>query len=82
MAKKSKESHLSDRDWDNLLVLAAGYLSLTGGDIRRAMSKALAAHYDLIAGAKAGVITAEVRDGRVTLVVPDSGGLAIRTESR
>ena len=44
------------------------------------MSKALAAHYDLIAAAKQGVISAEVPDGRVTLVVPDNGGLAIKTE--
>ncbi len=80
MSRKSKETHLSDRDWDNLLVLASGYLASTGGDARRAMSKALAAHYDLIAAAKQGVISAEVPDGRVTLVVPDNGGLAIKTE--
>ena len=81
MARKTRDTHLSDRDWDNLLVLAAGYLSTTGGDIRRAMSKALAAHYDLIAAATQGVISAEVPDGRATLYVPDSGGLAIKTET-
>lgn len=80
MNRKIKETHLSDRDWDNLLVLCSGYLSMCGGDARRAMAKALAAHYDLISAAKQGVITAELTDGRVTLVVPESGGLALRTE--
>lgn len=81
MPSKTRETHLSDRDWDNLLVLAAGFLSTTGGDIRRAMAKALAAHYDLILAAKQGVISAETADGRATLIVPESGGLAIKTET-
>ena len=81
MPGKSKGTPLSIRDWDNLPVLAAGYLGSTGGDIRRAMSKALAAHYDLISATKQGVISAELPDGRVTLVVQDVGGLAIRTET-
>lgn len=80
MGRKSKESHLSDRDWDNLLTLCAGYLSTTGGDVRRAMAKALAAHNDLIQAAKDGVISADVPNGRVTLIVPEAGGLAIRTD--
>lgn len=81
MARKSKVTNLTDRDWDNLLTLAAGYLSSTGGDARRAMAKALAAHHDLIVAAKQGAISADVADGRVTLVVPDGGGMALKTET-
>lgn len=79
---KTKTNPLSDRDWDNLVRLAAGYLPMTGGDIRRAMSKAMAAHYDLIAAAKAGAISAEISHGTVTLVVPDSGGIALELEPK
>jgi len=79
---KSKTTKLSDRDWDNLVRLASGYLPLTGGDVRRAMSKALAAHSDLIAAAKEGAISTDTHDGRVTLVVPDGGGVALKLEPR
>lgn len=79
---KTKTTALSDRDWDNLVRLAAGYLPMTGGDIRKAMSKAMAAHYDLIAAAKEGAIATDIAQGRVTLLVPESGGIALKIEPR
>ena len=82
MGKKTRIAKLSDRDWDNLLTLAAGYLSVTNGDARRAMAKAMAAHHDLIAAAKLGVVSAEIHEGRVTLMVPDDGGMALKFEPR
>ena len=82
MGKKARIAKLSDRDWDNLLTLAAGYLPVTNGDARRAMSKALAAHHDLIAAAKLGVVSAEIHEGRVTLVVPEDGGMALKIEPK
>lgn len=82
MGKKARIAKLSDRDWDNLLTLTAGYLSVTNGDVRRAMSKALAAHHDLIAAAKLGVVGAEIHEGRVTLVVPEDGGMALKFEPK
>lgn len=80
MARKTKVRNLTDRDWDNLLTLAAGYLASTGGDARRAMAKALVAHHDLILAAKQGAISADVSDGRITLMVPEGGGMALKTE--
>jgi len=77
---KTKTNTLSDRDWDNLVRLAAGYLPMTGGDIRKAMAKAMAAHYDLIAAAKEGSISSDISQGRVTLMVPDTGGIALKIE--
>ena len=82
MAKKVKTTQLSDRDWEILVTLAAGYLSTTNGDLRRAMSKAMAAHHDLILAVKQEAISAETPDGRVALVVPETGGIALRLEPR
>ena len=79
---KKKISQLSDRDWEILVTLASGFLPLTNGDVRREMAKAMAAHHDLIHAAKEGVISADTKEGRVSLVVPDSGGLALELESR
>lgn len=72
---------LDDADWMQLVVLASGYLPQVNGDARRAMAKALAAHQDLIVAAKQEAISAELPEGRVTLIVPDEGGMALRFES-
>jgi len=81
MSVQPKITTLSDRDWDHLLTLAAGFLATTNGDIRRAMSKALAAHHDLITAAKQGAVSTQTPDGRITLVVPDSGGIALKLDA-
>lgn len=71
---------VSDADWNQLITLASGYLALESGDIQAAMQRALAAHMDLISALKAGQISAEIDEGRVTMFVPDSGGVALRLE--
>lgn len=77
---RQKIRKLSDQDWAQLITLTSGYLPLVNGDVRRAMSKALAAHQDLIVAAKQEAITAELPEGRVTLFVPEEGGMALRLE--
>lgn len=78
---KQKIRKLSDQDWSQLITLASGYLPLVNGDVRRAMAKALAAHQDLILAAKQEAIYAELPEGRVTMVVLDEGGIALRIET-
>jgi hypothetical protein len=75
-----KVRKLTQRDWEQLLVIAAGYLPLCNGDLRAAMGRALTAHADLIAGVKAAEVHAFLPDGRITMFVPDEGGVAIRLE--
>jgi hypothetical protein len=80
-ATRSKVKPLSQRDWDQLLVLASGYLTLTGGNIDLAMAKAIEAHARLIDSVKKGRITTRLGKGTmVQLVVPEEGGLALRFE--
>lgn len=71
---------LLQRDWDQLLIVAAGFLPSTGGDLKLAMSKAIAAHADLVDAVRQGKIRAELPRGSVRLLVPDDGGLAIAYE--
>lgn len=68
---------LAQRDWDQLLVVASGYLSLTGGDLEAAMARAIASHAALIEAVKVGRIRAELPRGTVSLFVPPDGGLAL-----
>jgi hypothetical protein len=77
-----KVRQLQQRDWDQLLLVATGYLPMTSGDLRKAMSLAIAAHADLIAGVRDGGISAELPRGRVTLFVPPDGGLALAFHPR
>jgi hypothetical protein len=72
---------VSDADWNQLITLASGYLALESGDIQAAMQRALAAHMDLISALKAEQISAEVEEGRVTMFVPEGGGVALRMEA-
>jgi hypothetical protein len=72
-----KVRNLLQRDWDQLLIVAAGFLPLCGGDLKLAMSKAIAAHADLVEAVRAGRIGAELPRGSVRLVAPPDGGLAI-----
>ncbi len=44
------------------------------------MSRAITAHADLIRGIKDREVQAHVPDGRITMFVPDGGGVAIRLE--
>lgn len=78
----SKKPHrpVSDSDWNQLITLASGYLSLEGGDVQAAMSRALAAHVQLISSLKAERISTVVADGRVTMFVPPEGGVALRLD--
>lgn len=71
---------ISDSDWNQLMTLAAGYLVLEDGDVKAAMSRALAAHTELIRALKREAIRAEVSQGTVTMFVPDEGGVALRLE--
>lgn len=71
---------LEQRDWDQLLVVATGYLPLTNGDLKAAMAKAIVAHAELIRAVKAGEVGADLPRGRVTLFVPEQGGLALSFE--
>lgn len=75
---KDRFRKLSPQDWEHLLLLASGYLPLTNGDLRAAMSRAIEAHADLISAVKAGTLSAELPEGRVTMFVPQSGGIALR----
>lgn len=68
---------LLQRDWDQLLIVAAGFLPSTGGDLKLAMSKAIAAHADLVEAVRGGKVMAQLPRGTVRLVVPEEGGLAI-----
>jgi hypothetical protein len=68
---------LVQREWDQLLIVAAGFLPMTGGDLKLAMSKAIAAHADLIEAIRRGEIDAELPRGSVRLFVPAEGGLAL-----
>ena len=71
---------VSDENWNQLMTLASGYLVLEDGDVQAAMGRAIAAHAQLIRALKAGRITAELPEGRVTMFVPEAGGVALRTE--
>ncbi len=71
---------VSDADWNQLMTLAAGYLVLEDGDVKAAMSRAIAAHTELIKALKAELITAPVGKGTVTMFVPEEGGVALRLE--
>jgi hypothetical protein len=72
-----KVRKLLQRDWDQLLIVAAGFLPQTGGDLTRAMAKAIAAHAELVEAVRQGRVGAELPRGTVRLVVPDDGGLAL-----
>ncbi len=78
--RKPKLSRLSDRDWDNLMTLASGYLAVTNGDLPKAMARAIKGHAELIAAVKAGTVSTEIATGKVTLVVPEGGGVALRLD--
>lgn len=77
MTKKGQRK-ISDADWNQLITLASGYLSLENGDIQASMARALAAHVDLISALKAEQISADIPGGRVTMFVPIEGGVALR----
>lgn len=78
MAKKVRP--LAQGDWDQLLVVASGYLTICGGDLKEAMARAIVAHAGLIEAVKRGEISAELARGRVSLFVPEEGGLALAFE--
>ena len=78
MARKVRP--LAQGDWDQLLVVASGYLGLCGGDLKEAMARAIVAHAGLIESVKKGEIAAELPRGRVVLFVPEEGGLALAFE--
>ena len=77
----AKVRQLQQRDWDQLLIVASGYLPLTNGDLKAAMAKAIEAHSDLIRTVRDEGITTEVPRGKVTLFVPEEGGIALAFES-
>lgn len=77
----AKVRQLEQRDWDQLLIVASGYLPLTNGDLREAMAKAIASHSDLIRAVREEGITTHVARGKVTLFVPEDGGIALAFES-
>lgn len=62
-----KIRELDHQDWDQLLTIAAGFLPLTSGDLPAAMTRAIAAHAELIDAVRRGQITAELRRGSVRL---------------
>jgi hypothetical protein len=76
-----KVRQLSQRDWDQLVVVAAGFLPLTNGDLTAAMARALAAHAELIDNVRRGVVGAELPKGRVRLVY-EQGNLNVVYEKR
>jgi hypothetical protein len=76
-----KVRQLAQRDWDQLLIVAAGFLPLTNGDLTAAMSRALAAHADLIDNVRRGRIAADLPRGSVKLVHQD-GELLLVYEKR
>ncbi|MCP4228249.1 MAG: hypothetical protein GY773_33280, partial [Actinomycetia bacterium] len=46
----------------------------------KAMAMAIKGHSQLINAVKNGTVTAEIAEGRVTLVVPEGGGVALRLD--
>lgn len=77
----AKVRQLEQRDWDQLLIVASGFLPLTNGDLREAMARAIASHSDLIRAVREEGITTHVARGKVTLFVPEEGGIALAFES-
>ncbi|MEQ1564490.1 MAG: hypothetical protein ABMA64_02545 [Myxococcota bacterium] len=76
-----KTRQLAQRDWDQLMVIAAGFLPLTNGDLSLAMSKALVAHAELIENVRRGKIVAELARGTVRLLHQE-GNLVLVYERR
>ena len=76
-----KVRQLEQRDWDQLLTVATGFLPLTQGDLKEAMAMAIAAHSELIRAVREEGITTHVSRGKVTLFVPEEGGIALAFES-
>ncbi|MBX2803068.1 MAG: hypothetical protein KTR31_35630 [Myxococcales bacterium] len=76
-----KVRQLHQRDWDQLLMVASGFLPMTNGNLREAMARAIAAHADLIRAVREDGVTTELSRGKVTLFVPEGGGLALAFES-
>lgn len=72
---------LVQREWDQLLIVAAGFLPMTDGDLKLAMTRAIAAHADLVEAVRGGRIRAELPSGSVRLFVPEDGGLALAYSS-
>jgi hypothetical protein len=72
-----KVKPLSQQDWEQLLIIASGYLTLTGGNLDLAMARAIEAHARLIDSVKKGRITTRLGKGSVRLIVPEEGGLAL-----
>jgi hypothetical protein len=78
---KRKVRELDQHDWDQLIIVAAGFLPLVGGDLKAAMAKAIAAHAELVDVVKKEGLTAELPKGSARLYVED-GTLQIAYESR
>jgi hypothetical protein len=76
---KRKVRALDQHDWDQLLIVAAGYLPLTGGDLKQAMARAIVAHADLVDVVKKEGLRAELPKGTALLYV-EEGALQIAYE--
>ena len=79
--EEEKVRTLVQREWDQLLIVAAGFLPSSDGDLKVAMSRAIAAHAYLVEAIRGGRIRAELPRGSVRLFVPEGGGLALAYSS-
>jgi hypothetical protein len=77
---KKKVRPLDQHDWDQLLIVAAGFLPLVGGDLKQAMAKAIVAHAELVGIVKKEGLRAELPKGVARLYV-EEGALQIAYES-
>jgi hypothetical protein len=71
---------LGPRDWDRILTVASGYLTLTGGNLEQAVARAIEAHLRLADAVRTGRIAVPMGEGTVRLVSTEKG-LALDFES-
>lgn len=80
MTVRPRYRRLDDRQFLQLLRLASGLLQTTDGDLESALSLAIRLHSDLLTGIRERGVRSDLGPGDAILFVPDTGGLAIRTE--
>ncbi len=76
----AKVRRLSERQFLHLIRVAAGLLTETDGDLRKALAMAMVKHRALLRLIHDEELVADVGPGNAILFVPEEGGLALRLE--
>lgn len=79
MARKVRA--LAQHDWDQLLIVASGFIALERGDLKAAMARAITAHAALVDAVREGGIRAPMPGGEVHLYA-DEEGLMVAYETK